>query len=101
MLRVYVNLPGQYPARQGILNDAAQIMYARYAQQNTTDVPLDVAIDHLLIATNNLVAWYLDHINDYTPAQAADIHNDLVIKALERQALVLRDDWLKKRHHIR
>ena len=101
VMRVYVNLSWKHPARQTILKDVAQVMYARYAQKSTTSVPLDVAIDHMLLAKNHLVASYLDHINDYTPQQAADIHDQLVIKALERLALELRDDWMQKRHHTR
>ena len=92
VLRVYVNLPWTHPARQVILNDAAQFMLAHYALQNTTSVPLYVVIDHWLVATNNLIAWYLDHINDYTPEQAADIHVDLVSKVISRLTRALRDE---------
>ena len=97
VLRVYVNLPQQHAARQVIMNEAAQIGYARYDQRNSTRVPLGVSIDHLIMLTNSLVAWYLDHFDEYTPEQAAEIHDDLIIKALERQALILRDDWPQKR----
>lgn len=92
LLRVYVSLPWKHPARQVILSDAAKVMRARYVQQDTSITPLKVAIDHLLMTTNSLVAWYLDHINDYTPKQAAAIYDDLVVKALEHLALVRRDN---------
>ena len=97
VLRVYINLPWEHPARQVIVSDAVKLMYARYAQQNTSSAPLDISIDHLLMATNNLVAWYLDHLDDYTPEQAAVMHNTLVGKALEHKAINLQDDWMQKR----
>lgn len=92
VLRVYVNLPWQHPVRQVILSESAQFLYAHYAQRKTSGVPLEVSADHFLVATNNLVAWYLDHIDDYTPEQAADIHDDLVIKAFLRVTRALHDD---------
>lgn len=101
LLRVYVNLPWKHPARQVILTEAAKIVHDRYDQQGTTSVPLGLSIDHILLATNNLVAWYLDHIDDYTPEQVAVIHDVLVLDALERQAIVLREDWRQKRHQFR
>ena len=100
VMRVYVALPREHPARQQILSDVIKIMFARCVQRNTTSVPLEVSIEHLLMATNNMVAWYLDHIDDYTPKQAAVIHDDLVRIALEHLALDLRDDWLQKRRQI-
>ena len=93
VLRVYVNLPWEHPARQAIMNDATQLMRSRYAQQNETSAPLEVSIDHLILATNSLVTWYLDHIDDYTPEQAAEFHDDLVTKGIE-----LRDDGMQNRH---
>ena len=101
MLRVYVNLPWEHPARQVILTEAAKILHDRYDQQGATSVPLGLSIDHILLATNNLVAWYLDHIDDYTPEEVAVIHDVLVLEALERQAIALREDWRQKRRQFR
>lgn len=92
VLRVYVNLPWNHPVRQVILTDAAKIVRDRYELENTTSVPLDLSINHMLLATNNLVAWYLDHIDAYTPEQVAVIHDVLVLDMLERQAIVMRSD---------
>ena len=100
ILRVYVNLPWNHPVRQVILTDAAKIVHDRYELQDATSVPLGLSIDHVLLATNNLVAWYLDHIDSYTPEQIAVIHDVLVLDLLERQAIVMRSDWLQKRHQF-
>ena len=100
LLRVYVNLPWRHPARQVILTEATKIVYSRYDQHNKTSVPLELSIDHILLATNNLVAWYLDHIDCYTPEQVAVIHEVLILDALERQAIVMRNDWMQKRHQF-
>lgn len=100
VLRVYVNLPWDHPARQVILTDAAKIVHDRYELENTTSVPLGLSIDHILLATNNLVAWYLDHIDCYTPEQVAVIHEVLILDALEQQAIVIRSDWMQKRHRF-
>ena len=101
VLRVYVNLPWKHPVRQVILTDAAKIVHDRYELHNTTSVPLALSIDHILQATNNLVAWYLDHIDDYTPEQVAVIHEVLILDALEQQAIYMRSDWMQKRHQFR
>ncbi len=101
VLRVYVNLPWQHPARQIILTEAARIVHSRYEQQNKTSVPLTLSIEHILQATNNLVAWYLDHLDSYTPEQVAVIHEVLILAALEQQAIYMRSDWMQKRHQFR
>ena len=101
VLRVYVNLPWAHPARQIILTEATELARERYTQQFSTSMPLALSIDHILLATNNLAAWYLDHIDDYTPEEMADIHGVLVLEALERRAIVLRDDWMQARKQTR
>ena len=101
VLRVYVNLPWDHPARQVILTEATELARERYTQQCATSMPLTLSIDHILLATNNLVAWYLDHIDDYTPEQMADMHSVIVLEALERRAIVLRDDWMQSRQQFR
>ena len=97
LLRVFVSLPWEHPARQVIRAEAAKIVHERYRWQETSNVPMGLSIDHILLATINLVTWYLDHIDDYTPEQMAVIHEVLVLNALERQAIDLRDDWRQSR----
>ena len=92
VLRVYVNLPSKHPARQAVLAEASKVMRSCYIQQDTSSAPMDLAIDQLLHAINNLTVWYLDHLDDYTIEQAAAIYDDLVVKALEHQALVRRGE---------
>lgn len=101
VLRLYVNLPWSHPARQAIVSEAAQIMEFRYAQQNRSSVPQEVSISYLIQVTNYMVSWYLDHFEEYAPEQAADVHDELVVKALESGALELRDDWMQARHQFR
>ena len=100
VMRVYVNLPWEHPARQAIVRQAKEILSVRYQQKDTSSAPLDVSIDHLLKGANDLVAWYLDNIDDYTPEQVADIHDELINNALEHLALDLSDDWMQKRHQF-
>ena len=101
LLRVYVNLPWTHPARKLIKDNGTKLMHSRYAQQNTTSAPLEVSIDQLLFATYDLAVWYVDHMDEYTPEQMAVMHNVLVGKALEHQAIELRDDWMEERHQKR
>ncbi len=100
VLRVYVNLPQDHPARQAIMREAAKIMYGRYTQKTTTSAPLDLSIAQLISVTNHIVAWYLENIDDCSPEQAAAIHKDILTEALEHTALNLRDDWMRKRHQL-
>ena len=91
LVRVYAALPGEHPARQQIISDTIKMLVAP-SERNTTSVPLEASIKHLVMATDNLVAWYLDHIDDHTPEQVAYIHDELVRKGLEHLAIDLRDD---------
>ena len=101
LLRVYVNLAPAHPARQVIRTAAAKSVRDHYAQQRATSVPLELSIDHILLTTFNLVAWYLDHIDDYKPEEVANIHDVLVLEALERHAIVLRENWRQTRQQPR
>ena len=79
---------GEHPARQAIMNDATQLMRSplRPAERDQTRRWKFRSII-LFWLPNSLVTWYLDHIDDYTPEQAAEFHDDLVTKGIE-----LRDD---------
>lgn len=101
VLRVYVNLPWDHPARQVILTEAARFVNERYEAQNCSNVPLSLSVDHLILVSNNLVAWYLDQVDCYTPEQAADISDAIFLDALESHAIVMRKDWMQKRHQFR
>ena len=93
-MRVFVNLPWEHPARELIRTEAAKTVHEHYSWQEAASVPMDLSIDHILLATNNLVAWYLDHIDDYTLEEVAVMHDVLVRDALERRKLyVVREDW--------
>lgn len=97
LLRVFVNLPREHPVRQVIWTEAAKLVHERYRWQETSNVPMGLAIDHLLLVIINLIVWYLDHIDDYTPEEVADMHEVLVLDALERQVIVPREDWRQTR----
>lgn len=42
-------------------------------------VPIEIALNHWLVATIALIDWWLQHEMPYTPAQMGEIYRDLIV----------------------
>ncbi len=79
LYRLYLNLPLSHPVRRPLMAKSQDLIRARLQRRPHTHAPLALSVDHILQTTNRLVAWYLDHLSEYTPDQLAAIHYDFII----------------------
>lgn len=90
--RLYVDLPDSHPVREILKAEAIKIVIKRWEARSTSPVPMDVSVNHLVESSYTFIRWHLNHVNDYTPEQAADFYNDLIVSGAETSALSRRTD---------
>ena len=96
LLRVYVDLPRSNVARQLIRKELAEIVVERYKERDSTSVPLEVSVIHIIESAHELLRWYLQNTERYSLEEVASIYSDLILGATESTALVPREEWLKE-----
>ena len=96
LLRVYVDLPRSNVARQLIRKELAEIVVERYKERDSTSVPLEVSVIHIIESAHELLRWYLQNTERYSLEEVASIYSDLILGATESTALAPRDEWLRE-----
>ena len=95
MLRVYVMLPPHHAARQMIAKEATKMIQERWQQLSDGPVPFEISINHIIESTHQLMAWFLDNLDEYTPADMAAIHNNIVMQGIDLLVPSPADDTLE------
>ena len=96
VFHMYLSLPPDNPARQMVKYALIDIVRKRYRPQIQSNVEPDMAMNHLVASSDELLAWYLDNIDAYSPGEIAEIYCDLVVRATAKLALQPRNDWLQR-----
>lgn len=96
LFRMYLSLRRDDPARQMVKQAFMEIVRKRYRPQLETKVEPDLAMNHVLASSDELLAWYLDHIDAYSSEEIAAIYCQLVVRATAELALEPRQDWLQR-----
>ena len=95
-IRLYLSLPPENPARQMVWDELAELVRQRYRPQESSNVEPDIAVNHILASTHELVTWCLDNIDRYSPDEVATIYGNLIVRATADLALEPREDWLQR-----
>ncbi len=94
LYRLYVALPKTHPARQVVFEALAEFVLGRYEKRDSSPVPLELSVTHIIGSTYLLLLVFLDRAGDYSPEQMAAIQHDLIVRPTEFMAIALREDWL-------
>ena len=93
---LYGSLPPDSRARQATRLVLADMVRERYRPRDSSNVDPDIAINHICVAYTELVMWYLNNLDRYTPEDIAEICGDLVVRAAVDVAFVPREEWLQR-----
>ena len=96
LFRAFIDLPLTHPARDLFKEEMGKLMVERYEARDPSRVPLEVTVNHLFESTYDFLRWYMNYVDEFTPEQVAVMHIDLIVKAAESTAVVLREDWLEQ-----
>ncbi len=96
VFRMYLSLPPDNQARQRVKNAFTEIVRKRYRPQVQSNVEPDIVINHVLASSDELLGWFLDNIDAYSPEEIAEIYCNLVVRATADLALEPRQDWLQR-----
>lgn len=91
--RLYVSLPASNRARPVIRAEIERMLMARYKPKAGATVPLEVAINHIIQSAHELLSWYLENLNAYTPQEVTAIYADLISRETTAVSLERRPDW--------
>lgn len=95
VFRMYLSLPQDNRARQMVKDAFIDIVRKRYRPHVQSNVEPDMAMNHILASSDELLAWYLDNIDAYSPGEIAAIYCDLIVRATAELALEPRKGWLQ------
>ena len=94
--QVFLQLSQDNELRQEILQDMAELFLRRYKSHDDSSIPMEVSVNHVIASSNELVRWYLDHMEEYSPERVAAMHCDLVLKSVVSVAVEPREEWLNR-----
>ena len=90
--RMYAGLPEAHPIRGILKDEAVKIVVERWEVRRGSPVPMDVSVNHLVESSYVFIRWHLNHIDEYTPEEAADFYMELILAGPEFKTLSWRKD---------
>ena len=93
LYRFFFSLPESNIARRAVRAEIEKMMLERYKPKEGATIPLELAIDHIYRSGSNLLCWYLDNLDDYTPQEVTAMYADLISRETTAVALERRPDW--------
>ena len=85
-----LSLPDDHPAWLQIWSEISQWMTELYSERDDTNIPQEIALNHLVKSCKELVRWWLNHGQDYSPEQMATMQSELVLDVINDVALDFR-----------
>ena len=80
LCRVLLGSHGSAALRQRIHQAGVRNILDHYTPRPDSQIPPNIAANHLVASTLALVQWWLDHDMPYTPAQMGAIYRDLIVQ---------------------
>ena len=75
-----LTLPPAHPVFKTLHERVKQLVAIRYVSRADSEIPLSMAVNHLVWATYELLRWYLLEPHDYSPEQVAAMYVKLVLQ---------------------
>lgn len=82
-----LSIPRDHPVIKAVHESIAQDLAARYQAPTGCVIPFNLTVTHLLNAGYDVIRWYLEDENAYTPEQMAVIYNQLILETTQDVAI--------------
>ena len=89
--RLALSLPDDHPAWVQIWAEIREWMIEIYSARDETNIPQEIALNHLVKSCKELVRWWLFHGQGYSPEQMATMQSELVLDVINNVALDSRN----------
>lgn len=89
--RLALSLPDDHPAWLQIWSEIGQWMTELYSEREDSNIPQEIALNHLVKSCKELVRWWLKHGQEYSPEQMAAMQSELVLDVINAVALDSRN----------
>ena len=90
--RLFVRLPEDHPLRVKFDEGLAAAFMECYEARDPDQMPMDASVLIMIRGSFNLMRWYLDRVDEYTPEQMAEMNHEFIYGGYDRSPLVPRDD---------
>ncbi len=88
---VGLNLPRDHPAVKRLWHRVFDMVSTLYWARDERNIPLKVSVNHMVNSVLELIRWWINDGQAYSPEQMAKIQSELIFKVTEQVALVPRD----------
>lgn len=89
--RLAVSLSDDHPAWLQIWAEIRLWLIEFYSTRDETNIPQEIALNHLVKSCKELVRWWLHHGQEYTPEQMATMQSELILDVINSVALDPRE----------
>lgn len=80
---LFANLPRDHKVIAIVFQVIIDSIKTRYVSRDESFIPKEVAINHLITSSIELIRWWVDHDMKYSIEQMATIQSELIVKATE------------------
>ena len=80
-------LPRHNAALEYIWQDCARFIVDRYRHRGNSFIPMNVVVNHLIRSAIEMLRWFVENDQGYSPEEMAAIHLELIVNATEIVAL--------------
>lgn len=80
-------LPRHNAALEKIWQDCASFIVDRYRQRGDSFIPINVVVNHLITSAVEMLRWFVENDQGYSPEEMAAIHLELIVNTTEIVAL--------------
>ena len=85
-----LSLPPAHPVLKALHERVKQMVAVRYVPRAESEVPLGIAVNHLVWSAYEMLRWYLLEAHDYSPEQVARMYVKLVLQPTEAMVVEQR-----------
>ena len=86
-----VSLSDDHPAWLQIWAEIRLWLIEFYSARDETNIPQEIALNHLVKSCKELVRWWLHHGQEYSPEQMATMQSELILDVINSVALGPRE----------
>ena len=92
VLLLGISFPRDHAAVKSVWDKAREMVEACYVPRDESAIPFEVAVNHIITSVVELLRWWLDEGQAYSPEQMATMQSELVFKLTEQVALEPRGE---------
>ena len=80
---LFLALPKDHPAADVSRAPAEHYIRVRCAARMPSHVPVELAVQHILVSANRLIGWYLEHLDECDLDTIVAMHYEMIVNGTQ------------------